>query len=535
MASPGETRQRPRWWAGAVGYEIYIRSFNDASGDGIGDLEGLRRRLAYLADLGVDYLWITPFYPSPQADHGYDVADYTDVDPVYGTLADFDGVVRDAHALGLRVIIDIVPNHTSNQHPWFRDAVTSRHADKRGYYVWRAPAPDGGPPNNWVSKFGGPAWTLHEATGQYYMHTFLPEQPDLNWSSVQVLDEFDAILRFWLDRGVDGFRVDTAHLLTEDPHYRDNPQRTRPPESADPETVYHSFEHRFDLDQPDVLDVYRRWHRILQPYNAMLLGEVYLLQPTRVLRYVVDDALDLAFYFPTLKATWNAASIRDALVPAASISQQRFAWPLSSHDDPRATQRFGGGPVGARRALAYLTLLSGLPGSPCLLQGDELGLHADDLPSEHLQDPIATRNSGTGGRDRSRTPMPWSARHGYGFTTGTPWMPFPSDASAADPVATQRRDHGSPLHRTRRLLTLRRQLRDLHGDTPLHWLNRRGPVIAYQRGTTVVALNTADRSQVLDTGGTDVDVRYASEGTVTVVGGRLHLPPDTAAIATRCP
>lgn len=518
-----------QWWTGAVGYEVYIRSFNDASGDGVGDLVGLRRRLPYVAGLGVDYLWITPFYPSPQADHGYDITDHTDVDSVYGTIDDFDAVVRDAHDLGLRVIVDIVPNHTSDRHPWFRTATASRDAATRAYYVWRDPAPDGGPPNNWVSKFGGPAWTWHAPTGQYYMHTFLPEQPDLNWSNPRVRDEFDVILRHWLERGVDGFRVDTAHLLTEDPLHRDNPQPT-PPASSDPQVIYDSFDHRYDLDQPDVTDVYRRWHRILEPYGAMLLGEVVLFQPERVLRYVADGVLDLAFYFPTLKAKWDAAAIRDAVARPATMGH-RLAWPLSSHDDPRAPQRFGGGDRGARRALAYLTFIAGLPGSPCILQGDELGLHASDLSDQDLRDPVATRNVGAAGRDQSRTPMPWATGPAFGFTSGSPWISFPRDTTARDTVARQERDPDSYLHRTRRLFAIRRTLPDLWGTRPLHWLTHDGPLIAYRRGSTTVALNTAASALPLAAEDVGIDgVRYVSAGSVTSAGGDLVIPPEAAAI-----
>ena len=491
-------------------------------------MEGLRRRLPYLTDLGVDYLWITPFYPSPQADHGYDITDHTDVDPVYGTMDDVDAVIREAHGLGLRIIVDIVPNHTSDQHPWFRTAAASRDAATRAYYVWRDPAPDGGPPNNWVSKFGGPAWTWHAPTGQYYMHTFLPEQPDLNWANPRVRDEFDAILRHWLERGVDGFRVDTAHLLTEDPHYRDNPQPIRPA-STDPQVIYDSFEHRYDLDQPDVTDIYRRWHGLLQPYGAMLLGEVFLLTPDQVLRYVDDGVLDLAFYFPTLKADWDAAAIRESVARAATMTH-RFAWPLSSHDDPRATQRFGGPDRGARRALAYLTFLAGLPGSPCILQGDELGLHASDLPVEDLRDPVSTRNAGAAGRDRSRTPMPWTSGPAFGFTRGRPWIPFPRDTTRGDTVAGQERDPDSPLHRTRRLLATRRTLPDLQGDLPLHWVTDDGPLIAYRRGSTIVVLNTSPRPLPTVFDDAAFDVRYVSAGTATSMAGRLGVPPDAAAV-----
>jgi alpha-glucosidase len=527
---PGAVHDGGAWWRGAVGYQVYLRSFDDASGDGIGDLAGLRRRLPYLADLGVDFLWVTPFYPSPQADHGYDVADYTDVDPTFGSCEELEALLGEAHGLGLRVIVDVVPNHTSDRHPWFADATASRDAARRGYYVWRDPAPGGGPPNNWVSKFGGPAWTWHEPTGQYYMHTFLPEQPDLNWADERVREEFDRILRFWLDRGVDGFRVDTAHLLTEDPEYRDNPQHAAVPADADPTAVYESFEHRHDLDQPDVVDVYRRWHRIVAPRGGMLLGEVYLLSPAALHRYVDDGALDLAFYFPALKTPWDAGRIREALAEAAGSSRGRFAWPLSSHDDPRAADRFGGGPRGAQRALAYLALLSGLPGSTCFLQGDELGLSAGEMAARGLRDPIAIRNAGAVGRDGSRTPMPWGGGPSFGFSAGEPWLPFPAGTHEGDTVEAQQRDPASPLARTRRLLAVRRDLPDLRGDAPLRWLTEAGPVLAYRRGDTVVALNTAPTAHRLPLPGS-WSVRYCSAGEVAAEPGGLRLPPESTAVA----
>jgi alpha-glucosidase len=519
------------WWTGAVGYQVYLRSFADSDGDGIGDLEGLRRRLDHIAGLGVDYLWITPFYPSPQADHGYDVADYTDVDPAYGDLATFDRVVARAHRLGLRVVVDVVPNHSSDRHPWFLDATSSRDAAHRDHYVWRDPAPDGGPPNNWVSKFGGPAWTWHEATGQYYMHTFLAQQPDLNWANPAVHAAFEAILTFWLERGVDGFRIDTAHLLTEDPSFRDNPVLHEVAPGADAETVYHAFEHRHDLDQPDVLAIYRRWRELVAPYGALLLGEVGLFEPEPVGRYVADGALDLAFYFPALKVGWDAGAIRDELAAALAAGGDRLAWPLSSHDDPRATQRFGGGERGAARALAYLTVLVGLPGNAFLLQGDELGVDGTALTTADPERLGAHGVAGhdVAGRDVSRTPMPWDGQTNFGFTSGTPWLAFPDDTSLQDTVAGQ--EHGrSQLRRTRALLAERARLPDLRGDEELEWLEGPDALLAYRRGRTLIAMNTGGTYQPIP-GGRDARARFVSTGEVRRDGDDLLAPPDAAVIA----
>jgi alpha-glucosidase len=516
------------WWTGAVGYQVYLRSFQDSDGDGIGDLEGVRRRLDHLVDLGIDYLWLTPFYPSPQADHGYDVADYLDVDPAYGDLPGFRCLVDDAHDRELKIVVDIVPNHTSDQHAWFQDALTGRDARHRDHYVWRDPAPDGGPPNNWVSKFGGPAWRWHDATGQYYMHTFLAEQPDLNWANPVVRAEFDRILRFWLDLGIDGFRIDTAHLLTEDAALRDNPLLRPIPTGADADTVYHCYEHRYDLDQPDVLDVYRHWQRLTDD-DTLLLGEVGLFEPAPVARYVADGALDLAFYFPALKVRWDPAEIRTTLRAATDVAGDGFAWPLSSHDDPRAAQRFGTEGDGPDRARAYLTLLAGLPGSVVILQGDELGIDTTQLSAEGLRDPVAIRHPGAIGRDLSRTPMPWAVGPGFGFTPGTPWLPHPEDTTSAYTVEHQRQDPRSPLMRTRELFRIRATSIDLTGRAPIHWIDHPDPaIVAYRRGGTLVVLNTAAEHRAI----APLETRSILYSSTTPLERGGSIPANTAIIAT---
>lgn len=477
------------WWQGAVGYEVYLRSFQDSDGDGIGDLGGLRRRLDYLANLGVDLVWVTPLYPTPDADHGYDVADYLAVDERFGDLDAVRHLLAEAHGLGLRVIFDLVPNHTSDRHAWFQAAGADRNSPYRDYYVWRDPAPGGGPPNNWVSNFGGPAWTWHPS-GQYYLHLFLPEQPDLNWAHPPVRDEFDQILGFWFDLGVDGFRIDVAHSLVKDPELRDNPRLREVAADAHPRVVHRSFNHLHDLDQPGVVDIYRRWRGIATAYDALLVGEVYLLDPQRLTRYVApQDGLHSAFCFPALQTGWDADEIRDALVRGTAAGAGHLAWPLSSHDDPHAAMRFGGGATGARRALAYLTLLSGLPAMTFLHQGDELGIEDGEVSPADATDPIAVRTGRHLGRDGSRTPMPWDTTEHAGFTTGAPWLPLGANRSERDTVAWQEGRSGSHLEQVRTLLQVRRTRPDLLGDADVVWLDHGGPVIAYQRGATVVACN----------------------------------------------
>ena len=393
-------RHADPWWHGAVGYQVYLRSFADGNGDGIGDLDGVRDRLPYLAELGVDLVWITPCYPSPGADHGYDVADYLDVDDLFGGLDALEAVVADAHARDMRVILDLVPNHSSDQHPWFRRALAEPTSPERDFYVWRDPAPDGGPPNNWRSHFGGSAWTLDDASGQYYLHLFLPEQPDLNWRNPAVRDAFADILRTWFERGLDGFRVDVAHSLIVDEDFRSNPEPETPLDESDPRAAFDAIEHLRDLDQPDAPALYAPLRAVADDHDALLIGEVYLPTGDRVARYVADGLLHQSFFFPALHTTWDADAITRALHDGVAHGRGRFSWPLSSHDDARAASRFGGGSDGTERALAFFAFLSALPGIPFLYQGDELGLENGEVPPAASADPITVRNAGAPGRPR---------------------------------------------------------------------------------------------------------------------------------------
>lgn len=509
----------PRWWRSAVGYEVYLRSFADADGDGVGDLPGLLQRLDHLVELGVDLVWITPFYPSPMFDHGYDVADYTGVAPEFGVLEDVDAFVAAAHERDLRVIVDLVPNHSSSEHPWFRAARTSRENLHRDYYIWRDPAPDGGPPNNWKSVFGGDAWTLDPTTNQYWLHLFLPEQPDLNWANPAVADEFDAILRFWLERGIDGFRVDVAHALVKHPDLPDDPPA---PPSGDEEdgavgsvaSSWQQLAHVHDVDQPEVLTIYRRWRRIADEYDALLLGEVYLLEAERLARYVAeDDGLAAAFWFPPLHLPWDVSRLRRVLgegVELALHARGDIAWVLGSHDRPRMVSRFGGGPVGRDRAMALATVQMFLPGVPFIYQGEELGLEDGKVALEDAQDPIAVRGGEPDrSRDVARTPMPWAPGPGLGFTSAErAWLPF-GGRTPEDTAEVQAGDPGSPLSTYRRLLEVRREL--LRADAPFSWLTQEGALFGLRRGAIVVLANCGEVPVAVPQEAADLEVRFSTQ------------------------
>jgi alpha-glucosidase len=467
---------RAEWWRNAVLYEIYVRSFADGNGDGLGDLPGIRARLPYLRDLGVDGIWLTPFYPSPDADHGYDVTDYVDVDPRFGTLDDFDALVADAHELGLRVVIDIVPNHTSDQHPWFRSAVADPSGGDRARYLFR-PGRDGGPPSNWTSAFGGSAWKLDEASGEYYLHMFAPEQPDLDWHNPEVEASFDGILRFWLDRGVDGFRIDVAQALYKDPTLAD----TRQPEKR----TWHA-DWVTHVNQPDLLPLYARWRALVEQYEGerMFVGEIVLLDQDAVAQYVTPDRLHLAFNFTLLHSDWNAEAMRD------TIDRTRLAldavgapatWVFENHDVVRLPTRYGGGTEGERCARAAALLLLALPGTAFVYEGQELGLEEVHIPEELRQDPIFFRTNGERpGRDGCRVPIPWeSDPPGYGFTSGKPWLPIPDDWSGKS-VAAQAGDPASTLALYRDALAARRSSPAFRSGS-LAWLDAGPRALAFER------------------------------------------------------
>jgi len=471
------------WWRRAVIYQVYVRSLADSDGDGIGDLPGVRAHLAYIADLGVDAVWLTPFYPSPQADAGYDVSDHRDVDPTFGTLADFDALVADAHRLGLRVIVDIVPNHTSSEHPWFRAALAGGPGSAaRARYIFRE-GRDGGerPPNDWPSVFGGSAWE-RVPDGQWYLHLFAPEQPDLDWTNEEVRAEFDSILRFWLDRGVDGFRIDVAHGLAKDPGLPDLPAGFSVAGAA---AAGHPH-----WDRDDVHAVFRRWRRITDSYrrDVAFVGEAWVETPVQLARYVRPDELHTAFNFEFLLAPWDGPSLRraiDASIEALAAVGAPATWVLSNHDVVRHVTRYGGGEEGVRRARAAALLLLALPGGAYVYQGEELGLpQVTDLPDEVLQDPTFVRTGGAErGRDGCRVPLPWSGDEppfGFGPPGSTPWLPQPAgwDRLTAERQAS---DPDSMLSLYRRALRLRRGVE----DEPFEWMDADGAdvgVLAFRRG-----------------------------------------------------
>lgn len=489
--SPDPTVLAPStdWWRSAVFYQIYVRSFADGNGDGVGDLAGIRSRLGHLADLGVDALWITPFYPSPMADHGYDVADPRDVEPVFGDLAAFDALLAEAHARGIRVTIDLVPNHSSHDHEWFRAALAAGPGSpERARYLFRdGRGHDGSePPNNWPSVFGGPAWT-RVPDGQWYLHLFAPEQPDLDFTNPEVVADLEETMRFWLDRGVDGFRIDVAHGMAKPEGLPDMVPLDDTGLLAD----HAPGDHRFD--QEGVHELHRRIRSVLDRYpGTMAVGEVWLFDDERLARYLREDELQLAFNFKLLTAEWDADALREAVTLSLATVEGTPApacWVLSNHDRPRHVTRYGGGAVGLRRARAAALLQLALPGAAYVYNGDELGMPDVDLPDEVLQDPIWERSGRTErGRDACRIPVPWSGTEPpYGFSSQrATWLPMPegwgdltAEAQAADP--------DSLLSLYRRALALRRES-DAFGDEGLEWLPAPEGCLAFRRSSGLVCL-----------------------------------------------
>jgi len=486
------------WWQRGVVYQVYPRSFQDSDGDGIGDLAGIQARLDHLVDLGVDAVWISPIFPSPMVDFGYDVADYCGVDPMFGSLDDFDELLARAHDRGLRVLLDFVPSHTSDQHPWFQAARSSRDDPRRDWYIWHDGGPDGGPPNNWVSEFGGPAWTLDDATGQYYLHIYLREQPALNWRNPAVREAMLDVLAFWFDRGVDGFRVDAVEHLVVDEQLRDNP----PDPDWEPEHgPARRLLRRHTAHQREVHDAVREMRRIAEshPGERLLIGEAYGSLSELVSYYGADlDGFQLPFNFQLIGATWDAELV-GAMVEAYEAALPPGAWPnwvLGNHDRSRIASR-----VGPEQARVAAMLLLTLRGTPTIYQGDELGMTDVDIPPDAVQDPWERNVPGLGlGRDPVRTPIPWDASAGAGFTTGEPWLPI--DASTT--VEAQRRDPASMLRLQRDLLALRRREPAL-AVGGIRVVSATDDVLVFERDhdgrRLVVALNFADQARPLDLDG----------------------------------
>ncbi len=440
------------WWQSGTVYQVYPRSFMDSDGDGVGDLAGIERRLPHLAALGVDALWVSPVYPSPMADFGYDITDYCGIDPTFGTLADFDRLLAAAHAGGLRLLMDFVPSHTSDLHPWFVEARAARDAARRDWYVWRDPGPDGGPPNNWISEFSGPAWTWDAPTGQYYLNMYLPRQPALNWRNPAVRAALYDAMRFWFDRGVDGFRIDAVEHLTPDDQFRDNPPN---PDWAPAMGPARSHLGQYTQHQPETFAIAAEMRAIARSYapERLLIGEAYG-RLDQVLAYYGPDlgGFQLPFNFQLIGAEWQPRVIAD-LVERYEAALPPGAWPnwvLGNHDRPRIASRVG--PAQAR--LAAMLLLT-LRGTPTIYQGEELGMQNVPIPPDRVVDPWERNVPGQGlGRDPVRTPLAWSQGPGAGFTTGTPWLPI--DMAPGRSVAEQSDDPASMLTLYRALLKLRR-------------------------------------------------------------------------------
>lgn len=478
------------WWQGAVLYQLYARSWRDANDDGYGDLRGIVERLDHLSWLGVDGIWLSPTMPSPDADWGYDVSDYTGVHPELGTLADLDELIAEAGRRGMRVLLDLVPNHTSSAHPWFVDAAASRNAPHRDYYVWADPAPSGGPPNNWLDFTGRSAWQWHES-GQYYLHNYLPEQPDLNWWQPQVHREFKEVLQFWFDRGVAGFRIDVAHGLYKDAKLRDNPPLT----SDNPLEGRFGLRPVYNANRPETHDVYRDWRTIADGYSPrrLLLGETWVPDPERMASYYGrGDELQLAFNFPFAFAEFGARGLASvvertlAALPAGGCP----AWMGSNHDIGRFPSRWCGGDE--RKIRLALLVLATLPGTIVLYYGDEIGMTDVDVPAELRRDRATLDRGADGNRDRARTPMPWDSSPTGGFTGSgvTPWLPFGDLRTGS--VADQRANPGSTLWLCRRLLALRHaELADDIAD--YEQLPAPEGQWAYRVGSLVVAANFSGR------------------------------------------
>jgi alpha-glucosidase len=544
MQQPAATEQ-PQWWQAGVIYQVYIRSFLDTNADGVGDLAGVIDKLPYLVWLGIDAIWLTPFYPSPMRDFGYDVADYTDVDPLFGDLATFDRLLAEAHRQQIKVIVDFVPNHTSNEHAWFRQSRSSREDPMRDWYIWRDPKGSAGapgePPNNWMSVFGGIAWEWDAATQQYYLHTFHKDQPDLNWRNPAVKAAMFDVVRFWLERGVDGFRIDVAHFIMKDPELRDNP----PDPDADPFWVRTMGEwakqlHLYDLAHPDVHGVYREFRQLLESYSAeqprMSIGELHdpdLKGWTSYYGAQLDE-LHMPFNFHLLRVEWNTAVVR-ALVEAMEAALPAGAWPnwvLGNHDQSRIASRLGS----AQARVAMLLLLT-LRGTPTLYYGDELGMTNGVVPPDRVRDPWELQVPGLG-RDPQRTPMQWDASPNAGFSPpeAMPWLPI-ADNYAQVNVAAQADDPRSMLQLTRRLLALRRENPALSVGQFSSIDGMPEGCFVYLRHTArqqvLVALNFTHSEQVIDLPETihgTISLSTHSDREGEAIAGQLQLRGDEGCI-----
>ena len=513
------------WWSSAVFYQVYPRSFADSNGDGVGDLDGLTARLEYLQQLGVDAIWLNPVTVSPMADHGYDVADPRDVDPLFGGMAAIERLIPAAHQRGIKITMDVVPNHTSSAHAWFQAALSAGPGtEARERYLFRdGRGPDGSlPPNNWTSVFGGPAWTrvvdADGNPGQWYLHLFDAEQPDLNWENPEVFDDFEKTLRFWLERGVDGFRIDVAHGMAKPPDLPDAKDKVKVLSHSDDDPRF---------NHPSVHEIHRGIRKIIDDYpDAVTIGEVWVMDNLLWAEYLRPDELHLGFNFRLTKIDFDAGQIHDAIqnsLDATALENATPTWTLSNHDVGREVTRYGDGEVGLRRARAMAMVMLALPGAVFVYNGEELGLPDVDLPDEALQDPTWERSGHTErGRDKCRVPIPWSGdAPPFGFSTNADtWLPMPADWEALT-VEKQRANPDSTLSFYGRALELRRERTEFDGGE-FEWLAATPELLIFERngGALVCALNFDRRPMVLPPG----EVILAS---APLVDGKL--PPDAAA------
>lgn len=518
------------WWQEGVLYQIYPRSFRDSDGDGVGDLRGVIQSLDHLEWLGVDGVWLNPIHPSPNADWGYDVADYKGVHPELGSMKDAEELIAAAGERGIKILLDLVPNHTSRAHPWFVDALSSKDALHRDWYVWADPKPDGSPPNNWLSMFGGSAWEFDESSGQYYLHNFLDSQADLNWWSDDVRDAFDDVLRFWFEKGVAGFRIDVAHAVVKDKELRDNP-----PTEADDHPEIRRVGQRivYSMNRPEVHDVLRGWRKVARSQDPprILVGETYVLDLPRLATFYGNgDELDLAFNFPMVFSPLVGPVMKET-VEMTFDQLPEVAWPVwmgSNHDVLRFPTRWCAGDE--RKIRIALMMLLTLRGTPFLYYGDEIGMTNVDVPYEQMKDPVGLRfHPENVGRDPGRTPMQWSGDEGAGFTDPgvTPWLPF-GDHGRIN-VADQKAARGSILHLTRDLISLRKKTEDLRSGTQVTIPAPDGS-FAYARGAaTAVVLNMDDAPRTFEIDG---DVLLTSSGR-DLSAGPLKLDGWEGAILAR--
>ena len=466
--------QSTNWWQYGILYEVYPRSFQDANGDGIGDLQGILQRLDYLAGLGIKGVWIAPFYPSPMADFGYDISDYCNVDPIFGSLADFDQLLQAIHERGLKLILDFVPNHTSDQHPWFLESRSSLTNPKRDWYLWRDPARDGGPPNNWLSNFGGSAWTKDGS--QYYCHSFLKQQPDVNWRNPELREAMFNVLRFWLDRGVDGFRVDVMWMLIKDDQFRDNPVN---PASAPDAPASLRLLPVYNTNRPEVHEIVAEMRAVLDSYgDRLLIGEIYLPFDQLATYYGEDlKGAQLPFNFHLIQCPWSADAIAQ-VITEYEAALPVGAWPnwvMGNHDQPRIATRIGS----AQARIAAMLLLT-LRGTPTMYYGDEIGMTDGLIPAAEVQDPAEKNEPGKGmGRDPERTPMQWDGSQLAGFTAGTPWLRLVANHATVN-VATLSSQSDSVLNLYRTLIGLRNGTAALHSGR-VEGVAGNGRMLRYER------------------------------------------------------